>query len=274
MTVEVPARPTVATHKETVRSKDGTRIGFARFGTGPGIVFVHGSISGRRDWFRVAEALSDRFTCYLMDRRGRGLSGYGNADYTIEREYEDIASVMGAAGPDACLVAHSYGATCALGAALLVPAKRMVLYEPPLPIHDAIAGKALDAYRRASDEARFDEAMEIGLREFVRLPVAKIEAMKKLRMWPKLTALVPTWPRELEAMDGVGSSVEQYARIMCPTLILLGTESSRHPFRDAAAALVNTMPNARIAPLQGQSHLALRLAPQLVIQNVTAFLAG
>lgn len=273
MTVEAAVRPQVATHKESVRSKDGTRIGFARFGKGPGIVFVHGSISGRRDWFRVAEALADRFTCYLMDRRGRGLSEFGNADYSIEREHEDIAAVLKAAGPNASLVAHSYGATCALGAALLSPVKRMVLYEPPLPIHDLIAGEALAAYRHAANEARFDEAMEIGLREFVRLPAAKIESMKKTRMWPKLTALVPTWPRELEAMDAIGSPVDQYSRIACPTLILLGTESAQHPFRDAAAALEKVIPDVRIAPLERQSHLALRVAPQLVIEKVAAFLA-
>lgn len=272
MTVEVPARPQISATRETVRSKDGTRIGFAHFGKGPAIVFVHGSISGRRDWVRVAEPLSDRFTCYLMDRRGRGLSGWGNSDYSIQREYEDIAAVVNAAGPGASIVAHSFGATCVLGAALIAPVKKLVLYEPPLSIHAPIAGPAMDAFCREEATGHLEEALEIGLRDFVRLPQAKIDIMRKSRSWAKLAALVPTWPRELVEMDRLGSGVAQYAGIAAPTLLLLGTESTQHPFKDAAAALERVIPDFRIARLQGQSHMALRLAPQLVSDHVGAFL--
>lgn len=274
MTVEAASRPTVSTVKETVRSSDGTRIGFARFGQGPGIVFVHGSISGRRDWFRVAEGLSDRYTCLMMDRRGRGLSGNGNAAYSIEREYEDIAAVLKAAGPDASLVAHSYGATCALGAAVRTPVKKLVVYEPPLPIHAPIAGPALVEYHQAEEAGHMNLALEIGLREFVRLPQAKIEAIRKGKIWPKMVTLVPSWYRELVVMDGLGSSVAQYAGIQAPTMQLLGTESAQHPFKDAAAELSGVVPDFRIASLQGQSHMALRVAPQMVLEQVEKFLAA
>jgi hypothetical protein len=41
--------------------------------------------------------LSERFTVYSYDRRGRGDSG-DTAPYSIEREIEDLAAVIDAAG--------------------------------------------------------------------------------------------------------------------------------------------------------------------------------
>jgi pimeloyl-ACP methyl ester carboxylesterase len=45
-----------------VTSADGTRIGYRRLGSGPALVFVHGSISTHTDWMRVAKLLAPRYT--------------------------------------------------------------------------------------------------------------------------------------------------------------------------------------------------------------------
>lgn len=113
---------------EVTRSADGTSIGFARLGSGPAVVFVHGSLSTGDDWRQVATAMAGQCTCFLMDRRGRGRSGDAS-DYAIDREYDDIKAVLDVAGPGTHLVGHSYGAIGALGAALGAPIGRLVLYE-------------------------------------------------------------------------------------------------------------------------------------------------
>src|SRR5690606_30206164 len=97
--------------------RDGTRIGYLRLGEGPGLVFSHGSLTTGDDWLPVASRLADRFTCYVMSRRGRGRSAAGPA-HSLERECEDIAAVLAEAGPGAYLLGHSYGAICALETAL------------------------------------------------------------------------------------------------------------------------------------------------------------
>lgn len=273
MLVEVPQCTPVLPVEDTVRSKDGTEIGFVRMGSGPAVVFVHGSLATHGDWFRVAESLSDRFTCYLMDRRGHGLTGEGTSAYSIDREYEDIAAVLAAAGPGASLVGHSYGAACALGSALHASVARMVLYEPPLPVGGPVAGEALDDYCLAMESSSYEDALEIGMREFVGLPSAQIGAMRLSSIWPKLAAQVPSWPRELEAMDNLGTGVEHYAAISSSTLLLGGADSADHPFKDSIAALAQVMPCVRTASMKGQSHLALRRAPQLVTQLIESFLS-
>ena len=260
--------------QEFVCSKDGTRIGYSWFGDGPPIVFVHGSLSRGADWLGVADCMASRFTWHMMDRRGHGLSETGTASYSIGREYEDVSAVLSAAGRDASLVGHSFGAICALGAAMRTSVRRLVLYEPPLPIGGLVAGENLEPYCRAVDDGRLDDALEMGLMEFVRLPGAHVHAMRSSRSWPKLASIVPSWPRELEAMDSLSGDVDAYVAITCPTLLLLGTESAEHPFRHAIMALSKKMPNVRTASLKGQSHMAMRSAQNLLAEQISEFIAG
>jgi pimeloyl-ACP methyl ester carboxylesterase len=281
--------PAAAIAEGTVCSADGTRIGFRRLGSGPAIMMVHGSVSTHTDWLPAARLLASRYTCYVMDRRGRRSSGAGHAPYAIEREIEDICAVLetaeveavkleaaelDAAGGQAVLAGHSYGAICALGAALRRPVSKLILYEPPLPVGGAIAGAALAAYARAVSEGRLEEAMEIGLREFTRLRPQVIAAIRASRGWPKLCKLAPTWTRELEAMDAEPASVEHYGALACPVLMLVGTLSPEHPFQMATRALACTLPDVRVEALAGQDHLGLRGAPQLIARAMAEFLAG
>jgi pimeloyl-ACP methyl ester carboxylesterase len=61
--------------KSSVTSKDGTIIGYRQMGSGPGIIIMHGGISSSQYYMKLGAALSDEFTVYIPDRRGRGLSG-------------------------------------------------------------------------------------------------------------------------------------------------------------------------------------------------------
>jgi pimeloyl-ACP methyl ester carboxylesterase len=255
-----------------VRSADGTRISFRRLGSGPALVLVHGSVSTHTDWMRVAKLLAGRFTCFVMDRRSHAHSGPGVSDYSIEREYEDICAVLAAAGPGAILAGHSFGAICAMGAALLHPVPRLVLYEPPLPVGGPIAGEHLAPYIRAIAEGDVDTALAIGLSKFTRLDDAAILAMRVSRAWPRLRILAPSWINELKAMDSRPVSVEHYSALTCPTLLLRGSASPEHPMQDASRELTQTLPNVCVETLTGQGHMALRDAPQMVARLIGNFL--
>jgi pimeloyl-ACP methyl ester carboxylesterase len=235
------------------------------------VVFVHGSLSKGSDWLGVAASLKQPLTCFLMDRRGHGHSENGATAYSIEREYEDVVAVLTAAEAGASLVGHSFGAICALGAALHGAVRRLILYEPPLPIGGLIAGENLAPYCRALADGRLEDALEIGLKKFVRVPGDAVHAMRASSGWSRLASLVPTWPRELKAMDELASDAEEYAAISCPTLLLLGTESPEHPFRHAISALSQTLPNVRTAHLKGQSHMAMRSAQGLLAELISGF---
>ena len=74
-------------------SPDGSEVACEVVGQGTAILLVHGTADDRLGFDRVAPLLADRFTLYMMDRRGRGLSTRQAPDYAIEREFEDIAAL-------------------------------------------------------------------------------------------------------------------------------------------------------------------------------------
>ncbi len=114
-------------------SYDGAGIAYDRGGEGPPLLLVHGTISDRTIWEPIRSRLEKRFTVYTVHRRGReGSAPLGGVDF--EREFRDVACVVDDIGEPTHVVGHSFGAHCALGAALYSAAIRNVLlYEPPAP---------------------------------------------------------------------------------------------------------------------------------------------
>jgi len=252
----------------SVRSEDGTVIGYLRIGAGPPLVMVHGSLAVAEAWSAVANLLSDSFTCYLMDRRARGRSGDA-LDYSIEREYQDVGAVLRAAGPKPHLIGHSYGAVCGLGAALETPVDKLILYEPPAGV---VFGPELEDYRQAIAVGDIEKALEIGITKVVGVPQSQFEAMRANPMFPMFKALAPGWVREMEQIEKLGTNLDRYRAIESPALMLLGSDTS-DSLKNATAALIRVLKNARVAELPGQGHGALRTAPGLVAERVREFLS-
>jgi len=253
----------------SVRSADGTQVGFLKLGSGPAIVFVHGSLTTGEQWLPVASGLAEGFTCYLMDRRGRGRSG-DSQDYSLSKECEDIKSLLDVAGSGACLLGHSYGAICALEAANRQPVPNLVLYEPPLPIQHSVIGPAFDDVRAAVAKNDLDAALTIGLRDMVRVSASELGELKESALWSAMAALTPTWVRECEVMARLEFGVERFAGMTTPTLLLLGTATAAHHI-EASRALERTLPKVRSAEFNGESHFAHLTATGQVVSTVSRF---
>ena len=78
-----------------VRSGDGTPIAVWVEGTGPALVMVHGSIADHTTFEPFVAELRHHLTTFAMDRRGFGASG-DTADYSIERDFDDVAAAVDA----------------------------------------------------------------------------------------------------------------------------------------------------------------------------------
>lgn len=260
------------------RSVDGTSIRFLKLGQGPGLVYSHGSLSTGEEWLPVADRLKDRYTSYVMTRRGRGRSDIGSP-HSLERECEDIAAVLGAAGPGAHLLGHSYGAVCALEAARRTPIGKLVLYEPPFPINQILPSGAgiptfradIEVFRAAVDEGRREDAMLLGFRRFIGLSETEIAELRPTPVWSEFLSFAHTWGPELEALEQLEYGVERFKEVMTPTLLLVGTLSPEH-VKVASSALQSTLPNARTAVLRDQGHEAHAAVPDLVASEIARFL--
>ncbi len=69
-------------------------LGIGRWADGPGILLLHGGAKASQSLMQLGKALSDDFTVYIPDRRGRGLSGPFGDNYGLEREVEDMDALL------------------------------------------------------------------------------------------------------------------------------------------------------------------------------------
>jgi pimeloyl-ACP methyl ester carboxylesterase len=261
---------------ETVKSKDGTSIAFERLGHGPPLVMVHGSTVDHTRWGAVVTRLAERFSLYLVDRRGRGHSGDGST-YDIGREFEDVAAVLDATPQPAFVVAHSYGAICSLEAMRLTSRiAKIVLYEPPLPvpgrrlfIPDDL-GRRLDGMLAKNDRAGLVEAF---LREVIHIDERALERMRRSMGWQVRLDAAHTIPREVMTAYGYQFQAEAFATVRVPTLFLLGGRSPVH-MQEATRMASAAVTGSQVVSLAGQGHAAMSTGPKIFVEKVIAFFDG
>jgi len=212
-----------------------------------------------------------RFTLYAMDRRGRGRSG-DSAHYSIRREADDIAAVVRAAGKQVALLGHSYGALCSLEAALQLPdLRRLIAYEPPLPIGAGIASRAVrDEIERLIREGDREGALVLFFREVVRVPESELALLKAHPVWPARVAAAHTIVREADAEENFGLDLGRFAELDVPTLLMIGGASPGY-FREAAERFHAVIPTSKLFVMQGQQHIAMDTAPELFSEAVIKF---
>lgn len=257
---------------EMVTSSDGTRIAFERSGSGPPLVLVHGSTADHTRWTTILPELQRDFTVFAMDRRGRGKSGDAD-DYSIEQEYDDVAAVVHAAGSDVALLGHSFGALCAMEAALKVNNLRCaILYEPSfsvgdIPLFPADLPERLTAILETGNR---ELALTTFFKEAAGVPEHHIAALRSDPSWPARVASVHTAVRELA--DGeYRFEAKRFQDLNVPTLLLIG-ENSPVTLTAPARELADALPDNQLVVLNGQSHIAMTTAPDLFLTAVRTFL--
>ena len=260
---------------ETITSKDGTQIAYRRSGEGPPLVLVHGTAANHSRWSPVLPALEEHFTVYAIDRRGRGGSGDGHC-YDIEREFEDVAAMIGSIGEPVNLLGHSYGALCALEAALLTKnVRRLVLYDPGIEVagEEVYPHEVIEQMEAMLDRGDRDGIVVTTMREVAGLPPATIEHLRTLPVWQARVAAAHTIPRELQAVKDYGFDPERFRDLGVPTLLLIGGDSPA-ALRKAGEAVDEALPDSRIVVMAGQGHSAMDTGTDLFTTEVLRFLAS
>jgi pimeloyl-ACP methyl ester carboxylesterase len=241
---------------DSVISKDGTVITFDRLGEGPAVILVSGGSVDKSSNAPLAQALSQHFTVYNYDRRGRGESG-DTQPYTVEREIEDIEAMIGAAGGSASLYGSSSGGALGLEAAASgLPITKLALWEPPYspdensrrPPEDTAA-----VYRKLVSEGRRGDAVEYFMSKVVGLPDEFVAQARSAPWWPAQEALAHTLAYDATIMGDYSLPAERAASVTTPTLVLAGG-ASWDWMRDAAQELAEILPNGEYLMLEGQSH--------------------
>jgi pimeloyl-ACP methyl ester carboxylesterase len=257
----------------TLTSRDGTPIAYQRSGAGLPLVLVHGTSADHSRWKPVLPAFEEHFAVYALDRRGRGDSG-DSGDYSIEREFEDVAAIVDSIGEPVNLLGHSMGAVCSLEAALLTSnVRKLVLYEPGMNVsgQQIYPPGFIDRLDALLEEGDRDGVIEALMREVVGMPPEEVEHLRSLPAWHERVKAAHTVPRELRTDEYYEFAPERFRDLGIPTLVLEGDESSAF-FKAADAAVEEALPDCRIVVMAGQGHAAMDTASELFATEVIRFL--
>ena len=259
----------------TVISRDGTEIAFERSGSGPALILVDGALCHRAfgPSRGMAKQLSEHFTVYIYDRRGRGESG-DTGPYATAREVEDIEALVKEVGGSVVLCGFSSGAVLALEAATALPSvTRVALYEGPFVVDDTgtpippdfveqLRGQVASGHRGAAVDA---------FMKLVGTPAVFRIVMRATPVWPKLKAVAHTLPYDITAMNvhESGKPIEagRWSSLTAPALVLDGGKSPQW-MRNTTRELAAAVPGARYRTLEGQTHM---VKPDAIVPVVTAF---
>jgi pimeloyl-ACP methyl ester carboxylesterase len=258
--------------RHSVAGADGVSIGLLTAGTGRELLLVHGGMGRLERWEPVWEPLAGHCRVTAMDRRGRGSSG-DSERYALSTEYDDIAAVAACLaenqGGPVDVFAHSYGATCALGAAARGAAfRRIALYEPPGP--QTVPSQWVERVTALVADGKAGRAMISFLTEIIGLTAGQAGELKAApAAYDVLPIVAGTLPREAQALMSVDLP-GLAASVAPPALLLLGTASPAWA-GDITRAIAAALPAAELVILTGHGHEAIDSAPGLVVRELHRF---
>jgi pimeloyl-ACP methyl ester carboxylesterase len=256
-----------------VISKDGTPIAFDQSGEGPPIILVVGAFNDSSTGAPLAAQLSEHFTVFNYDRRGRGASG-DTVPYAIGREIEDLAALITEAGGSSSVFGYSSGAVLALEAAANgLAISRLMLYEPPFLVDEGLDQRARDISVQLTElisSGRQGDAVELYQTELVGIPAEIVAQLRHAPFRPALENIAHTLIYEATIMGDMSVLAEQLPSITVPTLVISGG-NSQAIMRSAAQTLADALPNARHRSLEGQTH---DIVPAVLAPVLEEFLAS
>jgi pimeloyl-ACP methyl ester carboxylesterase len=254
----------------SVTSQDGTTIGYRQLGHGPGVVLVQGAMGSAQNFMQLAGALSDTFTIYVPDRRGRGLSGLPySKDYGIQKDVEDLDALLAKTGAH-YVFGLSSGALISLQAALTLPAiHKVAIFEPPLFINGAPTAvlprleKEIAQGKVAAALITGMKATQMGPPVFNVIPRWLLEMLTNMAMaqedkkgkgdYLPMRALAPTLQYDFQVVVEMSGKLESFRAIRAEVLLLGGSKSPAFLKADLDA-LEKVLPQAKRVVFPGLNH--------------------
>jgi pimeloyl-ACP methyl ester carboxylesterase len=254
----------------TVRSKDGTTIGYDRLGSGAPLLLIDGALCSRSfgPMPKLSPLLAKHFTVFTYDRRGRGESG-DKKPYAVRREVEDLDALIGEAGGPVRMFGISSGATLAIRAAAMgLKINKLALYEPPFVADEDGRRRPMEYERRLTDLIESDrrgDAVKYFMTTMVGIPSFIVLIMQLMPMWSRLKALAHTLPYDAAVMGDYSVLESLIASVKASTLIAGGDKSPKK-VQKAVRDVSSILPYGTLRWLKNQTHnvKAEVLAPVLV----------
>ena len=257
----------------SVISKDGTKIGYRQMGNGPGLILIHGPLSSSHNLLKLGSELSKKFTVYIPDRRGRGLSGPFGKNYGLEREVEDLDALISKTGAE-FFFGDSTGAVIVLQSTLTLPSvHKIILHEPVVYVNDSEIEQfngSIEKYNKELSEGRYSDAL-INISDFIdnqpsllyKLPdsltkiifslILKTEDIRVKRDDIKVKHIMLTLKFDSQLVNEIKGKFDSFKDSSAEVLLLCGSKAS-DILKDSVYALNEILPNVNLVELEGLNH--------------------
>ena len=258
----------------TVKSEDGTPIAFESSGHGLPVVLVSAAFQTRSDprSTELAGRLSQDFTVFNYDRRGRGDSG-DTPPYEVEREIEDLEAIVSEAGGSASLYGGSSGGSLALHAtAAGLPISRVAVHEPNFLVDDSrppLPDEYVSRLEELVSAGRRGDAVEYFMTVAVGMPAEMVAPMRDMPMWADMEATAHTLAYDGRIVDGFRLPTERLQSIGVPVLVVDG-DATAPWLRTGADAGAAALPAGTRRTLAGEQH---NVAAEAISPLLREFLA-
>ena len=261
---------------------NGVKIHYAKLGTGPLIVMIHGFPDYWYTWRQQMEGLADRFTVVAIDQRGYNLSDKpaGVENYDVRLLAGDVLAVIKSLGQQkAIIVGHDWGGVVAWQLAINAPqaVERLIILNLPHPrglsrelAHNPEQQKNSAYARRFQQEGAEKALTAEGLAGWVKDPEVRkkyVEAFGRSDFAAMLNYYKRNYPREPYTED-----TSPVKKLQMPVLMF-------HGLKDTALlspALNGTWDwvekDLTITTVPDAGHFVQADAPDLVTRTMRAWL--
>ena len=255
---------------------------WGRAGSGPDVVFCHGTPWSYELWRPIAEALAPFFTVHLWDMPGYGRSSK-EAEHRVSLDVQgelfgDLLSEWGLESPH--VVAHDFGGAVALRAHLLHRRRYA-----SLALVDVVALRpwGSDFFRLVGEHpdvfARLPHAVHEGaLRAYLSgashrgLTAAALDAL--VAPWSDDVGQAAFYRQIEQADEAYTDEIEPlYPTIELPTLVVWGQDDVWIPV-DRAHRLCELIPDARLHLIENAGHLVQLDQPEALTAALTSWLSS
>jgi pimeloyl-ACP methyl ester carboxylesterase len=247
-------------------NRDGVKIHYEVFGSGPTLLLTHGYSSTSEMWQGQIEALSKHHQLVLWDMRGHGRSDYPDdpAAYSEASTIADMAALLDEVGARTAIVGGlSLGGYMSLAFYRAHPARVAALL-----IIDTGPGFKKDDAREAWNRRAYDTGDRF---EREGLEVLKSAGPERSGVSHRdATGLARAARGMLTQRDG--RVIELLPDIKVPSLVVVGADDT--PFLAATDYMAAKIPGAQKAVIPAAGHAVNIDQPQAFIDAVLPFLDG
>lgn len=284
--------------KGFVTSKDGTTIGYRQMGSGPGLILLHGGISSSQYFMKLGAVLSDEFTVYIPDRRGRGLSGPFGDDYGLDREVEDLDAIIKKTSAHYIFGASTGGLIALQSSITLSDIQKIVTYEAHVYVNKTEMDRFNAIVQHFDEElAEGDEVTAmINVQEDLLTKIDPEEKSPLIAYIPNfiwkpifqhvlasdeknvkgddvtLKVLMPTLKFDIQLVNETEGKLDDFKNVSAEVLLLGGSKSPLF-LKHSLAALNKKLPHVSCKELKGLDHDSAQNygKPEVIAKEIKEF---